>query len=159
MRAKLRLTNPVHFLALGYGSGLAPFMPGTFGTLAALPLVIAAALPGSLFLYLTLTLVACIAGIWICDRTANDMGVHDHSAIVWDEVAGMLITMLLVPISWQTLLAGFVLFRFFDIVKPWPIRYLDKHVHGGLGIMLDDVVAGMFACVGLHAFIYAGWLA
>ncbi len=89
-------------------------------------------------------------GIWICGKTAEDMGVHDDSSIVWDEVAGMLITMLAVPLSWQTLLMGFVLFRFFDILKPWPISYLDKHVHGGFGIMIDDVLAGLFALFIIH---------
>lgn len=145
LREKLSLRDPVHFLALGFGSGLAKKMPGTFGTAAALPLVILLSLYSSFTVYLLVTLVACVAGVWICGKTADDMGVHDDSSIVWDEVAGMLITMLAVPLSWQTLLAGFVLFRFFDIIKPWPINYLDKHVHGGFGIMIDDVLAGVFA--------------
>lgn len=157
LRAKISLKVPAHFFALGFGSGLASFMPGTFGTLAALPLVVLAWLLGPTS-YLLITLLACLVGVWICDRTSKDMGVHDHSSIVWDEVAGMLITMLLVPMTWQTLLAGFALFRFFDIVKPWPIRYLDKHVHGGLGIMLDDIVAGVFSCLVLHASLYFLWL-
>tara|TARA_R110000751_G_scaffold15290_8_gene49792 strand:+ start:65488 stop:65928 length:441 start_codon:yes stop_codon:yes gene_type:complete len=140
----------VHFLALGFGSGLAGKMPGTFGTLAALPLVVLLSHYASLPVYLIVTVMVSVVGIWICGKTAADMGVHDDSSIVWDEVAGMLITMIAVPLSWQTLLAGFVLFRFFDILKPWPISYLDKHVHGGFGIMIDDVLAGVFALGVLH---------
>jgi phosphatidylglycerophosphatase A len=97
-------------------------------------------------------------GIWICGKTAEDMGVHDDSSIVWDEVAGMLITMLAVPLSWETVLVGFMLFRFFDIIKPWPISYLDEHVHGGFGIMIDDVLAGLLAVACLHLCLVFGWL-
>ena len=154
IRSRLSLLNPVHFLALGFGSGLAAKMPGTFGTLAALPLVVLLSHFASFSVYLLVTIVVSILGIWICGKTAEDMGVHDDSSIVWDEVAGMLITMLAVPLSWQTLLAGFVLFRFFDILKPWPISYLDKHVHGGFGIMIDDVLAGVFALGVLHLGLF-----
>lgn len=150
IRSRVSLLNPVHFLALGFGSGLAAKMPGTFGTLAALPLVVLLSHYTGFYVYLMVTILVSIVGIWICDKTARDMKVHDDSSIVWDEFAGMLITMLAVPLSWQTLLAGFVLFRFFDIIKPWPISYLDKHVHGGFGIMIDDVLAGLFALSVLH---------
>ncbi|MDF2178023.1 phosphatidylglycerophosphatase A [Aliiglaciecola sp. CAU 1673] len=155
--SRLTLTNPWHFLALGFGSGLSPKAPGTFGTLAALPLVWLALQPGPWF-YLGFTLLACVIGVYICGRAAQDMGVHDHGAIVWDEVAGMLLTMLWVPLSWSTLLAGFILFRLFDILKPWPISYCDKQVHGGLGIMLDDILAGIAACISLHALLQFGFL-
>jgi phosphatidylglycerophosphatase A len=154
IRSRVSLLNPVHFLALGFGSGLTPKMPGTIGTLAGLPLVVLLALYTSTSIYLLITIIACIVGVWICKKTSEDMQVHDHGAIVWDEVAGMLITMIAVPLSWQTLLAGFLLFRFFDIVKPWPISYLDKHVHGGFGIMIDDVLAGLFALGCLHLGLY-----
>ena len=154
IRGRLSLLNPVHFLALGFGSGLAAKMPGTFGTLAALPLVVLLSHYASFSVYLAVTILVSIVGIWICGKTAKDMGVHDDSSIVWDEVAGMLITMLAVPLSWQTLLAGFVLFRFFDILKPWPISYLDKHVHGGFGIMIDDVLAGIFALICVQVLAY-----
>ena len=154
VRSRVSLLNPVHFLALGFGSGLAAKMPGTFGTLAALPLVVLLSHYASFSVYLLVTILVSIVGIWICGKTAEDMGVHDDSSIVWDEVAGMLLTMLAVPLSWQTLLAGFVLFRFFDILKPWPISYLDKHVHGGFGIMIDDVLAGLFALCILHLGLY-----
>lgn len=155
--ARTSLRNPVHFCALGFGTGLASFMPGTFGTLAALPFLL-------LFPYLSftfqvlLTLLVCVIGIWLCDKTAKDMQVHDHSAIVWDEIAGMMITMLAVPMTAIHLLVGFILFRLFDIAKPWPISYLDKHVHGGFGIMVDDILAGLFSLAALQALIYSGLL-
>lgn len=143
------LSNPIHFLALGFGSGLSPKAPGTFGTLAAIPVFLLLSYFSSLT-YLVATLVVCIAGIYICEKAANDAGVHDHGAIVWDEIAGFLITMILVPITWQTILVGFVLFRVFDIFKPWPISFIDKHVGGGFGIMLDDIVAGLLALGCMH---------
>ncbi len=142
--ANFRLSNPIHFLALGFGSGLAPKAPGTFGTLAAVPLFLLVA-PLSSPLYLLLLLLMSVAGIYICGKAAEDAGVPDHGAIVWDEFVGFLITMFLIPITWQSLLVGFLLFRLFDIFKPWPISYLDKNCHGGLGIMLDDIVAGIAA--------------
>lgn len=158
IRKRIDLTNPLHFLALGFGSGLAPFMPGTFGTLAALPLVWLFSVGLSFTSYLAITLIFSVAGIWICGKTAQDMQVHDDSSIVWDEVVGMLITMLAVPLSWQSLLLGFALFRLFDIVKPWPISYLDKNLHGGLGIMFDDIVAGLAALGCMQLILYLGWL-
>ncbi|MDH0447699.1 phosphatidylglycerophosphatase A [Shewanella sp. GD04112] len=153
--SRLSLKNPIHFLALGFGSGLAAKAPGTFGTLAAVPLyLLLAQLP--LSWYLVVTLVCVLAGIYICDKAAKDMGVHDHGAIVWDEVAGLLITMIAAPAGVLWLVVGFVLFRLFDIIKPWPIRWLDAKVEGGFGIMIDDVLAGIFALIGvqvLAAFI------
>ncbi|MGL5665901.1 MAG: phosphatidylglycerophosphatase A family protein [Shewanella sp.] len=148
--SRLSLKNPIHFLALGFGSGLAAKAPGTFGTLAAVPLyLLLAQLP--LSWYLAVTLVCVLAGIYICDKAAKDMGVHDHGAIVWDEVAGLLITMIAAPAGVLWLVVGFVLFRLFDIIKPWPIRWLDAKVEGGFGIMIDDVLAGIFALIGVHA--------
>lgn len=157
LRQRVSLKNPWHFLALGFGSGLAPKAPGTFGTLAAVPLVwlCSVYLPFSYFLILTV--LFSIVGIWICGKTADDMQVHDDSSIVWDEVVGMMITMLAVPMNWHTLLIGFILFRIFDIAKPWPISYLDKHVHGGFGIMADDVLAGVFALACMHLGISLNW--
>ena len=158
IRTKVRLSNPIHFLALGFGSGLAAKAPGTFGTLAALPLVCLVSVTTPLWLYAVLALLGSIAGVWICGKTAEDMGVHDDAGIVWDEVIGMLITLFAVPLSWQNILLAFALFRLFDIVKPWPISYLDKHLHGGLGIMLDDVVAGLAALACMQFLLYLGWL-
>ena len=146
-RASLR--NPVHCLALGFGTGLSPKAPGTVGTLAALPLYAAlVALP--LWAYLLATALVSVAGIWICARAARDFGVHDHPAIVWDEIAGILVALLFVPADWLWLLATFVAFRFFDVLKPWPIRWLDRRVGGGLGIILDDLVAGLAAGITLY---------
>ncbi|MEQ5808477.1 phosphatidylglycerophosphatase A [Alteromonas sp. NFXS44] len=152
-RARVSMKNPVHFCALGFGSGLIPLMPGTFGSLAAIPLILLLA-PAGNFIFITATILSCIAGVYLCGKTATDMGVHDHGSIVWDEVAGMLLTFLFVPLSMSTLIAGFVLFRIFDILKPWPIGPVDKTVHGGPGIMLDDILAGIMACVCLHALIW-----
>lgn len=146
---QFKLSNPVHFLALGFGSGLIKPAPGTWGTLSAVPLYVAlmAFTNSSSWLYFTVIIVGFFVGIYLCGKTADDVGVHDHGAIVWDEIIGFLITMCFVPFSWQNVLLGFALFRLFDIVKPWPIKLLDKHVHGGFGIMIDDVLAGLFAFI------------
>jgi len=140
------LKNPVHLLAFGLGTGLSPVAPGTagsvLGVLLYLPL---SALP--LAVYLGVTALLFAAGVWLCARTSKDLGVHDHRGIVWDEVVGFLITMIALPRAWPWIVCGFLLFRFFDIVKPWPIRWLDRRVGGGLGIMLDDLVAGLFALI------------
>jgi phosphatidylglycerophosphatase A len=143
------IKDPALFLAFGFGSGLSKAMPGTMGTIAAIPLYLAL-LQTSAWVYALSTLVVIVAGIFICDVAAQKLEVHDFGGIVWDEIAGFLITMVGIAHSWQSLLAGFVLFRLFDIVKPWPIRWLDRHVHGGFGIMLDDVVAGIFAALMLR---------
>ncbi|NMP32970.1 phosphatidylglycerophosphatase A [Thalassotalea sp. M1531] len=148
-----KLSDPVQFLAVGFGSGLAPKAPGTFGTLAAIPIYLLMALYLFPAAYLAITILVSVLGIWICDKAAKDVNVHDHPAIVWDEIAGFLITMAFVPLSLSNVLLGFVLFRIFDIFKPWPISIADKKVHGGLGIMLDDVLAGVFACLSLHLII------
>jgi phosphatidylglycerophosphatase A len=140
------------FLALGFGSGLAPVAPGTFGTLVAVPLVVLLLWAGNLYL-LAFALFGSMLGVFLCGQTAHDIGEHDHAAIVWDEIIGYSITLLWAPLHWQTLLAGFVLFRLFDIVKPWPISYLDKHVHGGFGIMLDDIMAGVAALIALQLLL------
>lgn len=143
------LLNPAHFLSFGFGSGYLPVAPGTFGTLAAIPvfLLLSQFQP---WLYVVILMLMLIAGIWLCGYTSRALGVHDHKAIVWDEVVGYLITMLLVTPAPVNICVGFVLFRLFDIWKPWPIHLLDKHVPGGLGIMLDDVVAGVYAALVLQ---------
>lgn len=142
------LTQPIQFLALGFGSGLAPKAPGTFGTLAAIPVfLLLIMLMPTPFFYAIAVIIMGLAGIYICGKAADDVGVHDHPAIVWDEFIGFFITMFMVPVSWQSLLVGFILFRVFDIFKPWPISFIDKKMTGGLGIMLDDVLAGIFALI------------
>jgi phosphatidylglycerophosphatase A len=136
--------DPLHLLAFGLGAGLAPVAPGTAGTLVAVPLYLLVWNWPTVW-YAVLVCAMLLAGIWICGRTARALGVHDHPGIVWDEIVGLLITMSLAPAGWPWLLAGFLFFRFFDIVKPWPIHWLDRHTPGGLGIMLDDVLAGVYA--------------
>lgn len=100
--------------------------------------------------YLAVLVLTAVLGIWICGKAAKDIGVHDHGGIVWDEIVGYLLTMYWVPFSWQNVILGFVFFRLFDILKPWPINWLDRHVSGGVGIMLDDVVAALMAAACLH---------
>ena len=148
------LKNPLHFLSLGFGSGLSPKAPGTMGTIAAIPVYLLLQATTALDLYLVVTFVITLLGIYLCAYTSRALKVHDHPGIVIDEIAGFLITMIAVPFSWQTILAGFILFRIFDILKPWPISWLDKNMRGGLGIMLDDVLAGAISLVILHYLIY-----
>lgn len=129
-----------HWIAFGFGAGLAPKMPGTFGTLAAVPLYwLLGPLPLGAYLLILVALFGL--GIWACGRTARDLGGQDPESIVWDEVVGYLVAMTAAPAGWPWVLAGFLLFRFFDIWKPWPIRWLDRRIEGGLGIMLDDLAA------------------
>ncbi|MDE1221064.1 phosphatidylglycerophosphatase A [Vibrio aestuarianus] len=162
--SRLSLKNPWHLLATGFGSGLSPVVPGTMGTLASVPFyLLFVQLP--IALYVSIVVITCLVGVKICQVTSDDMQVHDHGSIVWDEFAGFWITMLVVPLfnlsplDWKWLVTGFVLFRFFDMVKPWPIGWLDKRVHGGLGIMLDDIVAGGMSAIALYwVGLYAGWL-
>jgi phosphatidylglycerophosphatase A len=150
-----RLRDPRQLLALGFGSGLSPRAPGTAGSLAALPLIVAlAALP--LVCYLIAVAVAIALGVWVCGATARAVGVHDHGAIVWDEITGMLIAMIALPVDIVTLVVAFGLFRVFDVAKPWPIGWLDRRLSGGWGIMLDDVLAGVAALGGGHALAWWG---
>ncbi|AMP90553.1 TPA: phosphatidylglycerophosphatase A [Legionella pneumophila] len=134
--------DPVYFIAFGFGSGLMSIAPGTWGTLAAIPLYLLM-INAHWSIYLLWTALAFALGVWVSDRVTEDLGVHDYKGIVWDEVVGYLLTMFLAPkgISWM--LIGFILFRIFDIWKPQPIRMIDQRVHGGLGIMLDDVLAAI----------------
>ncbi|WP_372844549.1 phosphatidylglycerophosphatase A [Psychrobacter sp.] len=154
------LDRTVYWLGLGLGSGLPRRAPGTWGTVGALIVAIPLLSLGFIPFFI-ITLLSCLLGIWICDRTSNLMGGHDDPHIVWDEWAGMWLTLL--PLSymgiadgdfWQNitqmssiiaLLIAFILFRFFDIIKPPPIGWADKKVAGGLGIMLDDIIAGIMA--------------
>ncbi len=146
--AKPQLGNPVHLLAFGLGTGCSPKAPGTLGTLLGVACYLPLALL-SLPAYLAVVALVSLVGIWLCGRTARDLGVHDHRGIVWDEIAGFLVTMTAAPAGIAWIIAGFALFRLFDIWKPWPISWLDREVGGGLGIMLDDLVAGLaaFACL------------
>ncbi len=152
---KPSLGNPAHLLAFGFGAGCSPKAPGTMGTLLAVAVYLPLArLP--LAVYLGVLLLVVVAGVWLCDRVSRDLGVHDHPGIVWDEIAGYLLTMLGAPDGWPWILVGFALFRLFDIWKPWPIGWLDRRVRGGLGIMLDDLVAGALAAVALQLLARLG---
>lgn len=157
------LRNPVIFLAFGLGSGLSPKAPGTAGSAVALLFF-----PGLVWLGWPLALagivVAGVFGIWLCGRAAQILGVHDHESIVWDEFVGQWLALLpLLPLAgWNlpsavALLAGFVLFRVFDILKPWPISWCDQHLEGGFGIMFDDILAGIAAGGMLWAVLNACW--
>lgn len=142
-------SSPVHFLAFGFGSGLSPFAPGTAGTLAAIPLyLLCSQLP--LLAYLLVVLAVSLAGIWICGESSRRLGVHDYGGIVWDEFAGFLLTMTAAPAGWVWIVAGFFLFRLFDVWKPWPVRVADRDMGGGLGIMLDDILAGVYSWLALQ---------
>lgn len=156
LKAKTRqvaLTTPTGFLAFGFGSGLAPKAPGTFGTLAAIPLYLLMMGLNWQF-YLLVLLVTFVLGVYLCEKASKNLGVHDHGGIVWDEFVGFWLTMFLIPWHWQWLLLGFVLFRFFDIIKPFPIKWLDQHVEGGFGIMIDDVIAGIYAWIILYSVVH-----
>jgi phosphatidylglycerophosphatase A len=146
------LKHPVDFLALGFGSGLVPKGPGTAGTVVAIPVYLLLQ-PLTLNIYIALLAALFVVGIPICAHTAKRMGVHDHPAIVWDEIVGYLVTMMFAPPGWLWIAAGFFLFRLFDIAKPWPIRLLDRNVGGGFGIMVDDLLAGIFAAAILQLLV------
>lgn len=143
---EVALATPSGFLAFGFGSGLSPLAPGTAGSLAALvPALALTAVP--LWAGAAVVMLAFLVGIYLCGKTARRLGVHDHGGIVWDEFVGLWLVLLVVPLQPAWWLAGFVLFRVFDILKPWPIRWLDQRVAGGFGIMLDDVLAAVYAMV------------
>ena len=146
------LKGTANFIALGAGLGLAPKAPGTFGTLLGIPFLFL--MPQNLIAYAVVLLLLFALGVWCCDVCAKNLGVHDHPGIVWDEVVGYLITMAAVPQTFLWVVAGFAVFRLFDILKPWPISWVDRNVHGGLGIMLDDVLAGVLAFVFMQVAVY-----
>ena len=152
------MRQPIMWLATGFGAGLAPRAPGTVGSLVGVLFYLAmAGLP--LPLYLTAILALALVGVWLCEQAGRTLGVTDHPGIVWDEIVGVLITMTATPVGWQSVVLGFALFRLFDILKPWPVASIDRKVPGGLGVMLDDVMAGLYALACLqilrHAFAIA----
>ncbi|HVC37938.1 MAG TPA: phosphatidylglycerophosphatase A [Gammaproteobacteria bacterium] len=152
LTAREVFSNPIHLLAFGFGSGLFPKAPGTVGTLVGV-IVYLLLLPVPRWIYLLIALILFLAGIFICGYSARKLGVEDPGAVNWDEVVGFLFTMAFAPHGWPWVVLGFVLFRFFDILKPWPIRWFDRNVHGGLGIMLDDVVAAIPAAVIIYIVV------
>jgi phosphatidylglycerophosphatase A len=145
--------HPAHLPALGFGTGYVPGLPGTAGTLVGV-LFYFFMQPLHVTVYLLITSVLFLAGIWLCGKTSQDLGVHDHSAIVWDEIVGYLVTMIMAPAGWLWMVTGFILFRLFDIWKPWPIAWADRHTKGGLGVMLDDLIAGIYALAILQIIAY-----
>ena len=140
------------FFATWFCSGLTPFAPGTWGSLAALPFAAAAYSSGIAVSAISLVIIF-IFSIPVSGTASKIFKTHDASSIVIDEAAGIFVTLFLIPVSWATVIAGFVLFRFFDILKPFPIGLIDKKVKGGAGIVLDDVMAGVFANVGLRIIL------
>ena len=150
----VQLTNPIHLLAVGLGSGMSPMMPGTMGSAMAIPLWL---LFDGLqpFLYWVLIVVAFIFGCFLCQKTSDDTHTHDSGHIVWDEFVGMWITLFFIPqISVLWVAIAFVAFRVFDMAKPWPIRWFDKRVPGGFGIMVDDVIAAIFSSLTVYALTF-----
>lgn len=159
MRRVLRprdvIAHPANFFALGFGTGLSRYAPGTVGSILGVPAYLL--MPADdIVAYSVIVILLFIFGVWCCGASADALGVHDHPGIVWDEIVGMLIALYAAPRSWWFLALGFLLFRLFDIVKPWPIGWVDKHVDGGLGIMLDDILAGLMALVSMQLIIV--WL-
>ncbi len=151
--AKAVLRDPVHLLAFGGGAGLAPKAPGTWGTMVGVVLFVWVG-DWSPHWYLLMLVILFGVGVWICGASSRRLGVHDHPGIVWDEIVGYLVTMYAMPVTIVWIFVGFVLFRIFDIWKPWPIGRLDRSVSGGLGIMLDDLVAGLMAWMLLQILLY-----
>lgn len=155
--SRVSLKNPVHFFAVGFGSGLLRPAPGTWGSLAATVLgALLLAVLGTLFLMILIPL-GFLMGCYFCEKTAADMGVHDHGSIVWDEFIGVFIVLCALPkLTLPWIIAAFVLFRFFDILKPFPIRYFDQKLRSGFGIMIDDVLAAVYAVIVI--WLLQGWL-
>ena len=145
--ARFLLSHPAHFIALGFGAGLAPKAPGTFGTVAAVPIywALALVLPPLAIAFLSIPLF--FVGVWACERTGRDLGVSDHGSMVWDEIVAFLPLLAVSSQDWRLQAYAFVLFRVFDIWKPPPIRELERNVKGGMGVMIDDVVAAFYAYV------------
>ncbi len=157
--ASVVFKDPIHLLAFGFGSGLAKYAPGTFGSLAALVLYFALiGLPD--WAYIAVVVVLTMFAFWVCGESARMLGVHDHPGIVLDEWVGMLVTLAFLPAGAPLIwvLVGFVLFRLFDILKPWPATYFDQHWHDGVGIVMDDVVAGLFAGFALYLLMYGVYM-
>jgi phosphatidylglycerophosphatase A len=135
-----------YYFAIGFGLGLLPFVPGTWGTLGGIVLFLLL-WPFSLTTYLIVTLIAFVFGCWICEKVAQQMKVYDHGSVVWDEVVGYCVGMITAPKTITAIIIGFILFRIFDIIKPWPICWVDKHMKSGIGMMLDDILAGVIVCI------------
>ncbi len=143
------LSHPAHFLSFGFGSGLFPKAPGTAGTLVAFPIywILAERLTDALFILVLIWVFA--VGVWVCEKTGKTLGVPDHGGMVWDEIVAFLLVLFFTPEGFFWQLLAFFLFRFFDIVKPPPIRHFDQTWHGGLGVMFDDILAAGYTLLSL----------
>lgn len=150
---KLLISHPAHFFSLGFGTGLAKKAPGTFGTLIGFPLFW---LIAGLSVPVQFTVIAALffIGIYFCETTGKALGVSDHGAIVWDEIVAMMLVLTVTPNQWQWWFVAFLLFRLFDIWKPVPIRQCDAKIKGGLGVMLDDLLAAIYAIISLKALVW-----
>ena len=136
--------DPIYFIAFGFGSGALPIAPGTFGTLVAIPFYLAIrSFP--LAIYIALVILIMIGSMWLCEKVSREIQVDDHQGMCLDEIVGYLVTMTGAPHGMMWIITGFIFFRIFDIWKPWPINYIDKHMHGGIGMILDDVMAGIYS--------------
>lgn len=153
LTARDLVAHPANVFALGFGLGLVRHAPGTVGTLLGLPLFLVLQPMGNTLMALGV-IALFLFGVWCCDTCSRNLGVHDHPGIVWDEVVGLLITLFMAPLTASAVILGFLYFRLFDILKPWPIGWVDARVSGGLGIMLDDVLAGVFAALALQATLH-----
>lgn len=150
---KITIRTPMQFLASGFGSGCAPIAPGTFGTAASIPVWILLSFLSPIP-YAMVVIATFLLGWYVSEKASQELGVHDHGGIVIDEFVGFFITMFLVPLSWINILLGFILFRIFDVIKPWPIKVIDQKVKGGFGIMIDDVFAGVMALICMHIILW-----
>ncbi|MDQ6575639.1 phosphatidylglycerophosphatase A [Haemophilus parahaemolyticus] len=152
MEKKINLKNPVHFLAIGFGSGLLKPAPGTWGTLAGLMLsILLWNITQSNLFFIFLAVISFIFGCYLCQKTSNDLGVHDDGRIVWDEIVAIFLMFVFLPeYNLFTYILTFISFRVFDILKPYPIRYFDEKLESGLGIMVDDILAAIFALISLY---------
>lgn len=150
---KLLLAHPAHLLSLGFGSGLAPKAPGTVGTVVGFPLFY---LIATLAVHWQLAIIALgfVIGVWCCDKTGKAIGVSDHGSIVWDEIIAMMLVLTFTPSGIFNSVLAFALFRLFDIWKPFPIRQMDATIKGGLGVMLDDILAAIYAIIILKGILW-----
>jgi phosphatidylglycerophosphatase A len=156
---KFLLSHPAHFFALGFGSGLTPKAPGTFGTLVAFPLFWLI-YNFSFYTQLIIIFALFLFGIYVCDKTGKALGVSDHGAIVWDEIVAMMLVLTIANLHWIFCLLAFLLFRLFDIWKPFPINYFDAKLKNGFGVMFDDLLAAIYAMASLLliSYFYLYWI-
>jgi phosphatidylglycerophosphatase A len=149
--------HPAHFIALGFGSGLAPKAPGTFGTLAGMLLFWILAESGPAIAPWLIFIALCfVIGVWACAQTGKNLGAADHRSIVWDEIVAMWLVLTFTPVGWLWWLAAFGLFRFFDILKPWPIRWFDVRLKNGFGVMFDDLLAAIYTLLAIKGWELLG---